>query len=96
MGTYEIHYTKKDIIAKESEPQKAGYFYLGAESIEEAASEASCKLLEYFLFAMSWDLWGAYVFEKETREEYEILKEGNWLIDLDTGKKKSLESMTKS
>lgn len=93
MAKYIIKYQKK-LLTGNSEPHGDYRFSVSASSLEEAAKKAVPELLREGFLSDLHDIWNATVIstEKGPEQHYEILKNGGWLIDFETGKlSKSLE-----
>ncbi len=86
MNRYLVEWYKKSMIVYDAQPFGPYNFNVGAETIEKAALIAAGEVARAGFSSMYNDAWNATVLGPKD-EKYEILKDGDWLIDFKTGKK---------
>ena len=80
-------YTKRLVNGEDAGPSGPFYFIIESNIIEEAALKAVEDLSKRKSIRYE-HIWNAKLINNK-REVYEILREGSWLVDFETGKRLS-------
>ena len=94
MGSYTIVYEKKNVCVEGSKPEGGYKFKVTADDFFDATKEAVPVLLKVGFMSCLSDIWNAKILDKDGKE-YEILKDGGWLVDGEGKQKGSLEELVK-
>ncbi|MFA5175798.1 MAG: hypothetical protein WC413_00870 [Candidatus Nanoarchaeia archaeon] len=94
MNTYLVEFYKKNIMIENSKPHGPYKSNVEAESMLEATKLVLPELVEIGMMSGYNDIWDAKI-SGPNNEVLEILKEGGWLIDLESGKPLKKETSEK-
>lgn len=90
MINYRVEFQKIDILDKDAEPFGDYQFYVQAVDFPGAAKKAVPLLARIGFAGMNHDIYNARIVGPAgAGEPYEIIRDGSWLIDFETGEKES-------